>query len=254
MRLTLITVAYNACDSLEETILSVQQQDFSNLEYIIIDGGSTDGTSEMVKKYSHLISEFISEPDNGIYDAMNKGLKKAKGDIVGFLHADDRFAHINVLQSVVMKFEKTNADLLYGDLQYVKSFNPLNVFRHWKSGDFSRFLLKKGWMPPHPTVYFKRSKLDAIGYFDTSFKISADYDWLLRILISEDIHIEYLPEVLVYMATGGASNKSLTNIIRKSREDYKAICKNNVGGISTLIYKNISKIGQLLPHKHYGTY
>ncbi|MCA1745155.1 MAG: glycosyltransferase [Bacteroidales bacterium] len=249
MQLSLITVAFNACVSLEETIRSVQQQHYSNLEYIVVDGGSTDGTLEMVKKYPEVLSSFVSEPDKGIYDAMNKGLKRAKGDVVGFLHADDRFAHPQVLQDIMAVFEKKPIDALYGDLQYVTSFEPLNVLRHWKSGVYSPHLIKQGWMPPHPTVYFKRALLHQIGYFNTSFKIAADYDWLLRLLVSDNLTIDYLPKVLVHMATGGASNKSLRNIIQKSREDYRAICHNRVGGLSTLVLKNLSKVLQFLSHK-----
>ncbi len=247
MQLSLITVAFNACASLEDTILSVQQQQYQNFEYILVDGGSIDGTPEMVKKYPETVSSFISEPDKGIYDAMNKGLKRATGDVVGFLHADDRFAHPRVLKDIMDVFDNKEVDVVYGDLQYVTSFEPLRVLRHWKSGVFSRQLIQKGWMPPHPTVYFKRSLLKKIGFFDTSFKISADYDWLLRLLLSEGVSIDYLPEVLVHMATGGASNKSIRNIMQKSREDYRAICQNKAGGLLTLANKNLSKIGQFLP-------
>lgn len=249
MHLTLITVTFNACASLEETILSVRQQHYNNLEYLIVDGGSTDGTLEMVKKYAEVVTSFVSEPDKGIYDAMNKGLKRATGDVIGFLHADDRFAHPRVLNDIMAAFETKPCDALYGDLQYVTSFEPLKVLRHWKSGAFNRQLIRKGWMPPHPTVYFKRSLLNQIGYFDTSYKIAADYDWLLRLLQVEDVSVDYLPEVLVYMSTGGASNKSIGNIIQKSKEDYRAIRQNKVGGLMTLVNKNLGKVGQFLSHK-----
>jgi glycosyltransferase len=249
MHLTLITVTFNACASLEETILSVQQQHYKNLEYLIVDGGSTDGTLEMVKKYAEVVTSFVSEPDKGIYDAMNKGLKRATGDVIGFLHADDRFAHPLVLNDIMAAFETKPSDALYGDLQYVTSFEPLKVLRHWKSGAFNRQLISKGWMPPHPTVYFKRSLLKQIGYFDTSYKIAADYDWLLRLLLVEDVSVDYLPEVLVYMSTGGASNKSIGNIIQKSKEDYRAIRQNKVGGLMTLVNKNLGKVGQFLSHE-----
>ncbi|WP_227625877.1 hypothetical protein [Geofilum rubicundum] len=139
--------------------------------------------------------------------------------------------------------------MLYGDLQYVTSFVPLRVLRHWKSGHFDPQLLSKGWMPPHPTVYFRRSLLPKVGFFDTSYKISADYDWLLRLLNADDVSVKYLPEVMVLMATGGASNKSLKNIIQKSREDYRAMRGNQVGGIFTLLRKNLSKVGQFLSPK-----
>ncbi len=168
---------------------------------------------------------------------------------MGFLHADDRFAHAGVLLNVMNIFEDMGVDALYGDLQYVTSFEPLKVLRHWKSGSFNRQLLATGWMPPHPTVYFKRTILDDIGYFNTSYKIAADYEWLLRLLMKDQLLIQYLPEVMVLMATGGASNKSIKNIIQKSREDYRAIRNNHVGGIFTLIRKNLSKVGQFLSPK-----
>lgn len=244
MRISLITVSYNACEDLEQTIKSVTEQSWDNLEYIVVDGASNDGTLEMLKKYRSRVGKLISEPDKGIYDALNKGLGMAEGDIVGLLHAGDRFANPDILNKVAELFETENADVVYGDLQYVTSFEPLKIFRNWESGTFYPSMVRKGWMPPHPTVYFRRELLERVGLFDTSFKIAADYDWLLRVMTLDGVRMVYLPEVMIHMATGGASNKSLGNIIRKSREDYKALRKNHVGGLLTLIGKNLGKLGQ----------
>lgn len=249
MLISLITVSYNACDSLEETIKSVRAQEFKDFEYIIIDGGSKDNTSMMVKDYQDLISLYVSEPDGGIYEALNKGLSYAKGRVIGFIHANDRFANTQVLSKIASLFDKENPDVVYGDLQYVSSFEPLQIFRNWKSGNFDASKVRRGWMPPHPSVYFSREVLQKVGDFDTSYKISADYEWLLRLMLREDITLAYLPEVLVYMAIGGASNRSLKGIIQKSREDYRAIRKNKAGGLFTLLSKNFSKLGQFFSGK-----
>lgn len=244
MRISLITVSYNACVDLEQTIGSVTEQTWDDLEYIVVDGGSKDGSLEMLEKYRDCIGKLKSEPDKGIYDAINKGLGMAEGEVVGLLHAGDRFANPHILEKVAALFEEKEADVVYGDLQYVTSFEPIKVFRNWESGVFATSLVKKGWMPPHPTVYFRRELMDRVGLFDISFRISADYDWLLRVMTLSGVKMVYLPEVMILMSTGGASNRSLSNIIRKSCEDYKALRKNRAGGLFTLIGKNLSKLGQ----------
>lgn len=244
MKLSLITVTYNSAETLKETIQSVRHQEMDDFEYIVVDGNSKDSTTQLLSLNEDIITRWISEPDNGIYDAMNKGLKMATGDIIGFLHADDQLASFNTLKNIISAFSNGEIDLLYGDLLYVQAKNPENTIRYWKSGQFKHGLLKLGWMPPHPTVYFKRNLINKIGFFDTTFKIAADYDWILRCLICKDIKVFYLPKVLVRMRIGGASNKSLKNIYRKTREDYRAIRNNEIGGIATLLIKNISKIPQ----------
>jgi glycosyltransferase len=244
MKISLITATYNSVNTIKETINSVREQNIENIEYIIIDGVSTDGTLDIINQNKDLVTKLISEPDNGIYDALNKGIKNATGDIIGFIHSDDYFANNMVLNEIQTVFEKRQIDFLYGDLQYITSDIPPKILRHWKSGDFKSSNLKRGWMPPHPTVYFKKSLIDKIGFFNTSYSISADYDWMLRCLILTDINVAYIPKVLIKMTTGGQSNKSLKNIIKKSREDYKIIRKNKIGGIYTLKKKNISKIVQ----------
>jgi len=249
MKISLITATFNSANTISETIDSVRQQNFENLEYIIIDGASSDGTLEILKQHNDLISKLISQPDSGIYDALNKGLKNVSGDIVGFLHSDDILADNNILAEINNLFETKNIDLLYGDLQYITNDLPPKIIRYWRSGDFSPPLLKKGWMPPHPTVYFKRDLIEKIGLFNTSFKISADYDWIVRSLTNPEIKVEYLPKVLVKMKTGGVSNRNLKKIFQKSYEDYKIIKQNKIGNFNTLILKNFSKINQFFGNK-----
>lgn len=244
MKLSLITVTYNSAETLIDTIQSVREQQISDLEYIVVDGNSKDSTLQLLSLNEDIITRWISEPDNGIYDAMNKGLKMATGDIIGFLHADDQLSDPDTLKSIVSAFTNEAIDFLYGDLLYVQTNNPEKTVRYWKSGHFKHGLLNMGWMPPHPTVYFKRNLISKVGFFDTTFKIAADYDWILRCLICKDINVFYLPKVLVRMRIGGASNKSIKNIYNKTREDYRAIRNNGVGGIVTLLMKNISKIPQ----------
>ena len=244
MKLSLITVTYNCENTLEDTFKSVKEQKCSNLEYIVIDGGSNDRTVEIIEKYRDIITFWSSSPDEGIYDAMNKGLKKTSGDYVGFLHADDTFFSSVTLSEVMSELREHKPDVLYGDLEYVNSTDISRVIRRWKSCAFSSALLSKGWMPPHPTLYVKRSVIRHTGLFDTTYRIAADYDYILRLFTQKGLKFLYLPVVIVKMRIGGASNKSISNIILKSKEDIRALRKNGVGGIYTLIRKNISKIPQ----------
>ena len=230
-------------------IESVFSQDYPDIEYIIIDGGSRDGTFEYIQSLGNNISMSISEPDKGLYDALNKGVRHATGDVVGFLHADDLYASTNVLSMVAASITENKCDSVYGDLEYVDKSDTNKIIRYWKSGSYDHTKLKQGWMPPHLTFFVKRSlyeqaKLPNGEYFDTTMKIAADYDFMMRLLNKNDVSVQYLPEVLVKMRIGGTSNKSIKNIIKKSAEDYKAIRRNNIGGIRTLLMKNLSKITQ----------
>ncbi|MBN2892358.1 MAG: glycosyltransferase [Bacteroidales bacterium] len=240
MKISIITATFNCESTIEKALLSVAEQTYSNIEHIIIDGASSDNTISIVEKFHH-VSKIISEKDEGIYFALNKGILMAEGDVIGFLHADDFFAENNVISEIVEKF--SFADAVYGDLDYVSSGDNLKIVRHWVAGIFSENKLKKGWMPPHPTFFAKKSLYEENGLFDTNFKISADYDLMLRFLC-KNISVVYLPKVLVKMRVGGVSNKSLKNILLKSKEDFKAIRKNKIGGVFTLLNKNISKLSQ----------
>ncbi len=243
MKISIITATFNSEKTIRSTLQSVDNQTYKNIEHIVIDGKSTDKTLEIVAKFSS-VSKVISEKDSGVYFALNKGIKKASGDVIGFLHADDFFANDLILEKIAEKFKDTNADILYADLDYVAFENHKKIIRHWKSGDFSFKKLKKGWMPPHPTFYVKKSIYDRLGYFDTSFSIAADYDLMLRFLSDKTLKVVYLPEVTVKMRVGGISNRNLKNILQKSREDLRAMKKNHVGNFFTLIMKNLQKIPQ----------
>jgi len=248
MKISLITVTYNCARTLSDTFDSVRSQKCEEFEYIVIDGGSTDGTLDIIRQNNDIITFWSSAPDKGIYDAMNKGLEKATGEYVGFLHSDDMFFSEGTIKSIMQSVEKDKPDVLYGDLEYVNSVSVDKVVRKWRSCDFEHKLLKKGWMPPHPTLYIRKDVIEEVGLFDTSFRIAADYDYILRLFSREDLKFAYLPEVIVKMRLGGASNKSISNIIRKSKEDIRALKKNRAGGVFSLLRKNISKIPQFFRH------
>ncbi len=246
MKISIITITYNSAASISDAIDSVLSQTYNSIEYIIVDGNSKDETVKIVKSYGNKISKFVSEPDKGIYDALNKGISMATGDIVGFMHSDDIFANKNIIQHVADGFASNQTDSLYGDLQYVYKDDTSKVLRYWKSGEFSLKQLKLGWMPPHPTLYIKRWVYEKYGGFNIDMGISADYDSMLRFLGKYKISTQYLPEVMVKMRMGGASNRSIKNIIQKSTEDWHAIKRNEFGNIFTLMFKNLRKVTQFL--------
>ncbi len=225
---------------------SVLSQTYADIEYIIIDGGSTDNTVNIIKSYQNRLAVFISEPDKGIYDGLNKGINLATGDVIGFLHSDDLYENNTVIEKVAQAFIKHEIDSVYGDLTYVNKSDPTKVIRYWKSGDFTLKKLGCGWMPPHPTFFVKRAIYQQHGQFDTRFKIAADYDLMLRFLGKYKISTDYIPSVLIKMRVGGESNKSLKNVIRKSQEDLQAMKNNNIGGMVSLIIKNLSKLQQFV--------
>ena len=246
MKISIITVVWNGKKTIQNAIDSVLNQTYSNIEYIVIDGDSTDGTVSVVQNYGDRISKFISEPDKGIYDGLNKGVLLATGDVIAILHSDDLYANNKVVSKIVDQFNKDcNLDGVYGDLIYTSKDDINNIFRYWKSKDFNVKLLKQGWMPAHPTLFLRREVYDKFGIFDLNFKISADYDFMLRIL-NAGIKVKYFPGVLYKMRVGGASNKSIKSIFAKSIEDFKVLKKNNIGGLYPLIYKNLSKVVQFI--------
>ncbi len=246
MKISIITSVYNNKDTVAESIESVLSQTYDNIDYIIVDGASTDGTVDVIKNYQSNISTFVSEPDDGIYDGLNKGIALATGDIIGFLHSDDIYQNKQVIEKVVQAFKDEQVDSIYGDLTYVSKDDTSNVIRYWKSGDFSVKKLSRGWMPPHPTFFVKREIYEKRGSFDTSFKIAADYDIILRFLGKYLITTHYIPEILIRMRVGGESNKSLKNLFLKSKDDLRAMKKNKIGHLNSLLIKNISKLPQFL--------
>jgi len=249
LKVSIITSVYNNKETIEDSIKSVLSQTHEDIEYILVDGASNDGTVDIIKKYKDKISFFVSERDSGIYDGLNKGIELATGDIVAFLHSDDIYNDENVIKEIVELFKSEDVDSVYGDLVYVDKVDTSKIFRYWKSGEFTVERLKKGWMPPHPTFFVKRELYEKYGKFDLSFKIAADYDFMLRMLGKYQISTAYLPKVLYKMRVGGASNRSIKNIIQKSKEDIKALRNNKIGGYSTLFMKNVVKIPQFFKKK-----
>lgn len=246
MKISIVTAVYNRVDTIAEAIESVQRQTYPHIEHVVQDGGSTDGTLDAIARFANNATKVVSEQDSGIYDAINRGIERATGDVIGLMHSDDAFAHDQVIRRVVACFNDPEVDGVYGDLQYVSANNPTRVIRHWHSGLYNPSWLKRGWMPPHPTLYLRREVFERYGPYDTSYTIAADYDAMLRYLAKGQITLAYIPEVLVKMRLGGESNRSLKRIWRKSREDLRAIRENSVGGVGTLAAKNFSKLGQFI--------
>ncbi|MEX6031296.1 glycosyltransferase family 2 protein [Providencia huaxiensis] len=246
MKISIITATYNSSKTIIDTILSLEKQTYSNIEYIIVDGASSDNTLDIIKKYSTKISTIISEPDKGIYDALNKGIMASTGDIVGFLHSDDIFAYPNAIEDLVNTLVNDESQAIYADLEYVSKENTENVVRRWVSGSYKHENLKKGWMPPHPTFFMKKELYKEHGVFDSNFKISADYDSLLRYLWLHNISVSYLPKVVTKMRVGGESNRSFLNILKKTKEDILVLQKNNIFWVYPLFMKNISKLPQFI--------
>jgi glycosyltransferase len=242
--LSIITAIWNRAETLEHAIDSLEAQSYVDWEHIVQDGGSTDGTLALLAARTHRRRHVVSERDGGIYDALNRGLVRSKGDIVGILHSDDFLAHREVLSKVVQKFTETGADAIYGDLDYVAAEDHSRIIRHWSSGDFRPSKLAWGWMPPHPALFLRRNVFERFGTYDTSYRVAADYDAILRYFGKGGITSAHIPEVLVKMRVGGESNKSLRSILRKSGEDYWAIKQNGIGGLETLLWKNLRKFHQ----------
>lgn len=221
MKISIITATYNSSGTLKDTLESVQSQSYGRIEHLIIDGQSKDDTLEIVKKYPH-ISQCISEKDNGIYEAMNKGIQMATGDIIGILNSDDFYAGNDVLEKVVKTFIETGCDAVYGDMIYVDLKDTGKVIRLWKSGNYKPGDFKWGWMPPHPTFFVRRELYEQYGSFNLHMKNSADYELMLRFIHKNGARLAYIKEVLVKMRTGGASNNSLSARLRANREDKEA--------------------------------
>lgn len=245
MKISVITACYNNADTIGDTLRSVLEQDFPDIEYIIVDGASSDNTMAIVNEFSGRISKIVSEKDGGIYFALNKGIALATGDVIAFLHADDFYAGPQVLSQVMKAFEENKTDSVYGDLHYVDRFDTNKIVRAWKSCAYYDGIFRKGWMPPHPAFFLKKKCYDQFGVFNTSFRSAADYELMLRMLHKEKISTVYLPEVLVKMRTGGTSNVSLKNRIRANKEDRRAWKINGLKpGLFTLTRKPLSKLVQ----------
>jgi glycosyltransferase len=245
MTISLITTCFNRANTIERTIQSVLSQDHNNVEYIVIDGASTDGSAEIIERYFDRITHFVSEPDNGMYEAINKGIRLASGDIIGLIHSDDEFYSKTVLSKIDAAFEQSGADIIYGNGIYVAINNRTKIIRNWESGEYRKEKIKRGWLPLHPTVYAKREVFEQCGLYDESYKIAADSDMLVRMLYNHHFKVHYLNEYIVRMSMGGIST-SFKSQIYKWKEDIRMYRSHNFNPYWTLGGKILSKIPQFL--------
>ena len=224
MKISLISISYNSESTISKTFQSVKNQSFNNYEYLLIDGGSKDGTLNIAKEQDH-ISKIVSEPDKGIYDALNKGIKISTGEIIGFLNSDDTFYDEDSLKHIVDAFDD-DTDCVFGDLIYTDKNE--NIKRVWKGSAFKKGAFKKGWMPAHPTFYCRRSVYEKLGLYDDSYKIAGDFELMLRFLEKHNIRSKYIPKTLVNMKVGGASNNGLKSKLDILKEEFRAFDQNNI--------------------------
>ena len=247
MKISIITVTFNSAETIEKTIQSVINQSYKNVEYIIVDGKSTDKTLAIIETYKSHITKIVSEKDNGLYDALNKGIALATGDIIGILHSDDFYTDANVLQLYADTFSRNKSDAVYSDLYYVDRINTTKIMRKWKSGSYKANSFLYGWMPPHPTFFVKADCYKKFGNFNLQFKSAADYELMLRFIHKNKINITYLQYFTVKMRVGGKSNASVTNRVNANIEDRKAWEINNLKPyFFTLYFKPLRKIIQFL--------
>ena len=242
MKISIITVVFNNRDTIANAIDSVLSQTYNNIEYIIIDGKSTDGTLEIINQYGSNINTIVSEKDDGIYDAMNKGLKLATGDVIGILNSDDIYANNSILNEVIIHFiNDIDLDILYGDLVYVKNDNINKIVRTWTSNAYSCNFFENGGVPPHPSLFVSARVYQKAGYFNLKYRLAADYEFMLRIFKKFNFKIKYLPLVLVNMRLGGATNNSLKNILKGNVEILNSWTENGYKIPILLIPKRIFK-------------
>ncbi|MCK4795116.1 MAG: glycosyltransferase [Desulfobacteraceae bacterium] len=245
MKISIITVCLNSADTIEDTIRSILSQDYKDIEYIVVDGSSSDGTLDILTKYHDQIHEYISEPDKGVYDAMNKGIKLSNGDIIATLNADDFYADETVVSNMVGFMQSNGLDAAYGDLAYIDPNNSDHVTRFWKAGEYKRGAFYHGWVVPHPTFFCRKQVFEKYGYFNEKFQVAADFELLLRFIEKHQIKVGYLPKVIVKMRAGGKANV-LRGIIRGNWEIIRSFRLNNLR-LSPwfFILKPATKISQL---------
>ncbi|MDB3916506.1 glycosyltransferase [Alphaproteobacteria bacterium] len=245
LKVSIITVVLNRSDVITNCIESVVSQDYLNIEHIIIDGGSQDGTLNLIKPFLSQHVKLFSEKDDGLYFAINKGINLATGSIIGLLHSDDVFASQHTVSKVIKEFKNSNCSAVYGDVEFFRfaSGGRKVITRRWQASAYKKTKLKLGWMPPHTSLFIKKSVYKELGVFDTSYEISADYDFIFRMLM-KNYKVNYLPSVLVQMGIGGKSTASFQNQIIKFKEDFRVIQSNNVGNLGTIILKRLRKLNQ----------
>lgn len=243
MKITIITTTYNSELTILDTLTSINQQTYHDIEHIIVDGASTDNTLALIKQYGQRVSRVISEKDKGTYDALNKGISLATGDIIGLLHADDCFAYDKALADIAHTFKTHDPYAIYGDLAYIPRFGKRRLVRTWLSGEHTDKKFYQGWMPPHPTFYMKRSCYKSLGGYDISLKIAADYDAMVRYMLIKKIKVVYIPKILVYMKMGGISTR-LSDKYASFKEEMIVIQRYQLGGFITFIKKKLYKLPQ----------
>ena len=246
MKISIITVSYNSEDTIEDTIKSVISQDYSDVEYIIVDGASTDGTLGVINRYKENIKAVVSESDKGMYDAMNKGIQMSSGDVIGILNSDDVYKDSNVLSLVINSFEQ-NIDAVYGDIEYVDRIDLNKRLRYWPAGEYKLNSFKWGWMPPHPGFFIKKSKYVQFGLYLLGLGSSADYELMLRMVVKHQIKLNYIPKVITKMRMGGVSNQSFKNRLKANKNDSLAWKVNDLNPFwFTVWLKPIRKLGQFV--------
>jgi len=246
MKVSIITATYNSEATVQHTLDCIRRQDYPSIEHIIVDGLSRDHTLQIIHSFAH-VSELISEKDEGIYDAMNKGITRASGNIIGILNSDDIYVDDSVISTVAAVFADKQVDACYADLQYVQAADETKVVRTWKSGPVSKRSFYYGWMPPHPTFFVRKEVYQKVGLFNTKLKSAADYEMMLRILVKYKLKANYIPRVLVKMRTGGVSNASILHRLRANQEDRLAWKLNGLRPyFFTLYLKPIRKISQFI--------
>ena len=246
MKISIITATYNSEATIKDTLKSVNAQTYPDIEHIIVDGVSKDTTLDLVKKYGKRVSLIISEPDKGIYDAMNKGIKAATGDVIGILNSDDFFTSDDVITTIVKAFENNDIEAVYGDVNYVNPNNLNKCVRHYSSAVFRPSLFKFGLMPAHPSFYAKRSCYEKYGVYSLDYKIASDFDLLIRFLHTHKIKHKYLKKDFVTMRTGGLSTKNLYSRILLNKEDVRACRKNGIStNIPLVMFKYFYKLFEL---------
>lgn len=247
MRVTVITVCRNSASTIRDTLDSIAEQDHPQVEHLVIDGASTDGTVEIVRAHGSRVARLVSEPDRGMYDSMNKGLRLATGDVVGFLHSDDMLASPTTLRRIAAAFEDPAVEAVYGDIDMVDPRDTSRVVRRWRSAPHRRGSLPRGWYPPHVSLYVRRQVLQQVGPFDERYRIAADMDHMVRLFEVRGVRSRYLPETLVRMRAGGLSNRSLRNIWRANVETWQSLrCHGFRVGPWFILFKLLRKVPQLL--------
>lgn len=245
MNVSIVTVCLNSADTIEDTMRSVREQEYGQIEHVIVDGGSTDGTLDILKRYGGSVAKLVSEPDKGIYDAMNKGLHLSQGAVVAFLNADDIYASPTVVSEVVAAMARASADAVYGDLLYVRRDNPHKVTRYWKAGDYLPGAFRLGWVPPHPTFFCRRELFEKYGYYKERYRIAGDFELMLRLIEKHRIRVGYVQRPLVKMRVGGRAN-TIRGILRGNREILHAFAANGLRpSPGFLLRKPLAKLGQL---------